>query len=529
MDARLTAIATMPLSPPPAREASFTIDLPDEQATARFAAEIANALEPGNLVTLSGDLGAGKTTFARALIRFLADDAELPVPSPTFTLVQNYELPRFPLLHADLYRLTGADELTELGLDDLAGEAVILMEWPDRAGDWLPTDRIDLSFSLDAAQSLEHRMVRVTGHGALAVRVERLAALRDFLSAASLSRAVRHRMQGDASTRIYERIDNDGAVAILMNAARRPDGPPVRDGKPYSAIAHLAEDVTPFVAMADGLRAAGFAAPEIIAADLDHGFLLLEDFGNETFVDGEPPAPIAERYALATDLLVALHGMTLPTTLPVRGAQPYTIPPYDLGAFLIEAELLLDWYLPHRGVEASAELRKEFVALWQRALQPALQGEQTWVMRDYHSPNLIWLRERGGVVCDGLAHVGLLDFQDALIGPAAYDVGSLLRDARVDVPDALEAQLLARYIDKRKANDPAFDGDAFTAIYAVMVAQRATKILGIFARLDRRDGKPQYLRHIPRVWRYLQGALAHPTLADLARWYKDHVPAFDRL
>jgi aminoglycoside/choline kinase family phosphotransferase len=146
------------------------------------------------------------------------------------------------------------------------------------------------------------------------------------------------------------------------------------------------------------------------------------------------------------------------------------------------------------------------------------------VLRDYHSPNLIWLPNR-----QGLSRVGLLDFQDALIGPAAYDVASLLQDARVDVPDALESELLARYIRKRSEQNANFDAEEFAAIYAVMVAQRSTKILGIFARLDKRDGKPQYLRHMPRVWRYLQRALAHPALAGLARWYKDNVPAFDGL
>ena len=506
------------------RETNFSVALDNEQATARFAAEIANALEPGNIVTLSGDLGAGKTTFARALIRFLAGDAAIAVPSPTFTLIQSYDLPRFPLVHADLYRLTGSDELAELGLDDLADGSVVLMEWPDRAGDWLPADRIDLSFKLSPSRSLDHREVSVSGYGALGRRVERIAALRGFLHDASLALAERKRMQGDASTRIYERIRSHSSSAILMNAPRRTDGPPVRNGKPYSAIAHLAEDVTSFVAMADGLRAQGLSAPEIYAADLKHGFLLLEDFGSELIVAGQPPTPIEPRYAEAVDLLVALHAKTLPATLPVRGAAPYAIPCYDLDAFLIEAELLLDWYVPHRGLAADDAARSEFRKLWQDALQPALNGPQTWAQRDYHSPNLIWLPQRHGI-----SRVGLLDFQDALIGPAAYDVASLLQDARVDVPDALESELLARYIGKRTEQNADFDAEAFTAIYAVMVAQRSTKILGIFARLDKRDGKPQYLRHMPRVWRYLQRALAHPALAGLARWYKDNVPAFDGL
>ena len=503
---------------------SFTVTLEDELATLRFMVDIANAIEPGDMITLSGDLGAGKTTFARALIRFFAGDAAIAVPSPTFTLVQAYDLPRFPLVHADLYRLSSADEMTELGLDDLPENTVVLMEWPERAGDYLPADRIDIAFTLAPELGIEHRDVRVTGFAAMMPRVQRIGALRRFLHQAGCAMAERQRMQGDASTRVYERIRRDHEVAILMNSPRRPDGPPVRDGRPYSAIAHLAEDVRSFVAMSRGLRDLGFSAPAIREADLEHGFLLLEDFGTESFTQGTPPAPIEDRYAEALNLLAALHVQDLPATLPVGDGAPYAIPAYDLDAFMIEAELLLDWYIPHRGLTINDAARTQFRRLWRNALAPALSGPQTWVLRDVHSPNLIWLPERAET-----QRVGLLDFQDALIGPSAYDVASLLQDARVDVPEDMELSLLTRYVRMRRDGDAAFDTTGFIQIYATMAAQRATKILGIFARLERRDRKPQYLRHMPRVWRYLQRALAHAALADLAAWYKTNVPAFEEL
>ncbi len=502
----------------------YRLSLENQSATERLAADIANALEPGDVVTLSGDLGAGKTTFARALIRKLASDPALAVPSPTFTLMQTYALPRFALVHADLYRLASADELDELGLEDESEGGVLLIEWPDRAGNRLPADRIDLAFRLMPQASADARQAILTGHGALGSRAERLMALRDFLSESGYAHAVRTRMQGDASTRLYERLDCDGENLILMNAPRRPDGPPVRDGKPYSAIAHLAEDVRPFVAMADGLRMAGLSAPEVIAADLPRGFLLLEDFGAGSVVEGKPPRSIAERYLAAVDLLAALHDRPLPSSLAVPGGHPYDIPPYDLEAFLIEADLLLDWYIPRQALAPPTEVRQAFRALWTQALQPALASPQTWVLRDFHSPNLIWLPERTGI-----RRVGLLDFQDAVMGPGAYDLASLLQDARVDVSESLEREGLARYIRQRTGTGADFDAQDFTQIYATMAAQRATKILGIFARLEMRDGKPQYLRHIPRVWRYLQRALAHPALAGLDAWYKGNVPAFDGL
>jgi hypothetical protein len=327
------------------------------------------------------------------------------------------------------------------------------------------------------------------------------------------------RIAGDASTRSYQRMTQGRNSLIVMNAPPRPDGPPVKRGLAYSAIAHLAEDVQPFVALAAALRERGFSAPKIFAADHQAGFVVLEDLGSEPMVAGSPPQPIAERYERATDLLIALHRLELPDTLPVAPHVAYTVPPYDLDAFLIEAELLLDWYLPHRGAAATAQARALFLSLWRDALRPALDAPKTWVLRDYHSPNLLWLEGR-----DGIAQVGLLDFQDAVIGPFAYDLASLLQDARVDVPEELEITLFDRYVRARREADKDFDADGFGRVYATLAGQRATKILGIFARLDRRDGKPQYLRHLPRVFAGLRRALTHPALTGLADWYLANVP-----
>jgi aminoglycoside/choline kinase family phosphotransferase len=304
-----------------------------------------------------------------------------------------------------------------------------------------------------------------------------------------------------------------------MNSPPRPDGPPLRDGRPYSAIAHLADSVVPFVALANGLADQGLSAPNIYHADLDHGLLIIEDLGDERVVSGDPPAPIAERYETAVDVLLALHGRRLPTVLPVAPQVEYRLPPYDMDALMIEVELLLDWYLPKLGATADHTARENFRTLWREALQPAIDAPQTWVLRDFHSPNLLWLPQRRE-----LARLGILDFQDGVRGPAAYDLASLLQDARVDVPEPMELALLGRYVRSRRAADPDFDGSEFIKTYVTLAAQRASKILGIFARLDLRDGKPQYLRHIPRVWGYLQRSLAHPGLAPLAAWYSEHIP-----
>jgi len=195
---------------------SFTTTLADEATTCRLMTDIAAIIEPGDLITLSGDLGAGKTTFARALIRYLADDNTIEVPSPTFTLTQTYTLPRFAVVHADLYRLSSSAELAELGLDDSPEGAVTLLEWPDRAVGYLPSNRLDITFTLEPQAGLTARNVRITGYGSFAPRTERVLTIRRFLDHSDFGRAERRRIQGDASTRSYERLTRDGATYVLM-------------------------------------------------------------------------------------------------------------------------------------------------------------------------------------------------------------------------------------------------------------------------------------------------------------------------
>src|SRR5262249_46517676 len=184
----------------------------------------------------------------------------------------------------------------------------------------------------------------VTGYGASAPRVDRMAAVRQFIAESGFSEALRAPLRGDASTRSYERLAPGGQRVLLVNSPRRPHGPPGRGGKPYSAIAHLAETVVPFVAMANGLRRLGLSAPAIHHADLEQGFLLLEDLGDERVVSGDPAAPIVECYETAVDVLLALHAQRLPDTLPVAPHLAYRTPPYARNSFLIEAELLVDWF-----------------------------------------------------------------------------------------------------------------------------------------------------------------------------------------
>lgn len=498
--------------------ATFSVALHNETATAQLMADLALLVGPGDVITLTGDLGAGKTAAARSLIRYLAGDEELEVPSPTFTLVQGYELPPFAVMHADLYRVEDESELDEIGLSPLPDATLVLIEWPERAPSAMPADRIDIALTHRPALGSNARAADITGHGKAAATIARLKALREFLDASGYMDATRKRMAGDASTRSYARLLRDDEIVILMNSPQRPDGAAIYNGKSYSAAVHLAENIRPFVAIDEGLRVVGISAPAIHHYDLDHGFLISEDFGSEGVIEGDPPRPIVERYEVATDVLAVLHRRTLPETLRLPD-QTYTIPAFDTEALLIEIGLMPEWYLPDRNAPLSDEKRAEFFAMWRELLKTPLAAPKTWIIRDYHSPNLIWLADR-----EGMQRVGVIDFQDTVLGPKSYDVVSLLQDARIDVPENIELALLSRYIKARRADDASFDPAGFAELYAIMSAQRNTRLLGTFARLNRRDGKPHYLRHQPRIWTYLQRSLAHPTLAHLRDWYLANVP-----
>ena len=297
-----------------------------------------------------------------------------------------------------------------------------------------------------------------------------------FVAAAGWAGATILPLAGDASFRRYFRIVRGSDSVVLM------DAPP----------AH--EDSRPFLAVAAHLERLGFASPRVLARDLAQGLILLEDFGDARMAEviAAEPARESSIYSQAIDLLRALHDHPAGDLLP-----------YDMGVYQREVALFPEWYLPALGLEAGPG----FAAAWEEALAPIAQDRGVTVLRDYHAENIMLLADGG---------LGLLDFQDALAGHPAYDLVSLLQDARRPVSAALEAAMLERY------------GPVDRAAYALLGAQRNTKILGIFTRLWKRDGKPRYLAYQPLVWSYLERDLAHPALAPVARWFDANVPASAR-
>ena len=333
-------------------------------------------------------------------------------------------------------------------------------------------------------------------------------------------------LPGDASTRRYARLRLDDRKAMLMDQPQNAEGtiaPPdaseeMRRALGYNAVARLAgADCARFAAAAAWLRAHGLAAPDIYAADHTQGFVILEDLGDALFADvladgGDEKA----LYQAAVEVLARIHAKDAPASL----SSNKPLFDYDQTALLAETDLLTEWFLPLAlGRAATPEEMAEYRRLWRQALASISGGRRVFVHRDYHAQNLLWLPDRAGV-----ARVGLIDFQDAVAGSAAYDLISLTEDARRDVSPELAEGATRHYLAVMKAQGSPVDEARFRQEMAVMAAQRNAKIVGIFARLYSRDGKARYLAFLPRVWSYLERDLSHPSLAALKAWYDRVIP-----
>lgn len=438
-----------------------TINLPDPDATDRMAALMAQHVRAGDTVLLSGAVGAGKSHFARAFIRTHFPGQE--VPSPSFTLVQTYQNDRVEIWHADLYRLTHPDEVQELGLAEAMTEAICLIEWPDRLGTMQPLRPIHLHLLSDGDGRIAH--ITAPHHPEMRTAL-RGHCLDDFLDSAGWGAATRQALAGDASGRSYLRLTRGRETAVLMDA---PKGQP--------------DDPAQFLRIADHLAGLDLSPPRCYAQDLTRGFLLLEDFGDTVLARLIQTDPSREPVLMraAVDVLIHLQSHPAPPNLP------------DLTADEWAASAMLD-------INDPAPLQ----AALSSALRSHANGPRVVILRDYHGENLMFLPDRSG-----MAQIGLLDFQTAQMGQPAYDLVSLLQDARRDVSPTTEAHL-CQYFCQQTGQSP----DDFSAQYATLGVLRALRILGIFAQLGRK-GKPHYLAMMPRVYGHLQRNLQHPSLVNL--------------
>ena len=349
--------------------------------------------------------------------------------------------------------------------------------------------------------------------------------IQSFLKAAKWGAAKRDSVPGDASSRRYERLSMGTQKAVLMDAPKgaetpsEPDGASVDERKAlgYNALARIAgNNPEAFACIANELSKRGFSAPKIIAMDIDKGFMLLEDLGDDLYARVIENAPESERklYEAAIDTLAAIYRSTFPS-MAEFGGKTWRIRDYDSAALLAEADLFLDWYAKDFGRDIHGPARAEWSAIWTMLFQSLDAHAPGLALRDFHAENIFWLPER-----QATDRVGLIDFQDGLFAHPAYDLVSLIEDARRDVSSELVTPLMKRFCHKAGLKY----GAKFKTAYAVMGAQRNAKILGIFVRLAERDGKPHYRDLIPRVAAHFQNNLQDPKCADLKAWIEAYVP-----
>ena len=348
----------------------------------------------------------------------------------------------------------------------------------------------------------------------------------EFISAQGWGAAARAPVAGDASSRRYERLEIDGQKAVLMDAPVLGEGVtcPVgaddaaRTALGYTAVARLAgANPHAFICLATELTRRGFSAPRILGADIENGFLLMEDLGVGRVAEDLQKAPAleAEIYGAAIDTLAAIYRSSFMPDMNARGAA-WHVGDYDALALQAEADLFTDWYAPHFDSGLSADAQAEWTQLWGQAYEALDAHASGLTLRDFHVENIFYLPRR-----EGTANIGLIDFQDALFAHPSYDLVSLLEDARRDVDPALIEPLIKRFCEGAGIKDD----EKFRAAYAVQAAQRNAKILGIFVRLNTRDGKPHYLELIPRVAAHFCNDLSHPALAGLKAWTQKHAPS----
>ncbi|MFV2092488.1 MAG: tRNA (adenosine(37)-N6)-threonylcarbamoyltransferase complex ATPase subunit type 1 TsaE, partial [Hyphomicrobiales bacterium] len=402
-----------------------------ESGTVELGRDLALWLSVGDLVALRGPVGVGKSVLARAIIRALATSANgatVEVPSPTYTLVETYRDLRLPVAHFDLYRIEDPDEVAELGFEDAMDEAAVLVEWPEKLGNHLPADYLEITLA-EQQNDDGARDITLCGHGVWAARLKRAQASAEFVARSGWAGTARHWLKGDASTRAYQRLVGAQGSAILMDAPAVEPAAPAGGGRSYATIAGLATDVTAFLAVNEHLRRLGLSAPRILSADAEPGFMLLEDFGVQSFEkilgDGED---LKTPYRAALAVLARLQETAPPGELPYGGGT-HKLPTYDLSALLAEVELLVQWFWPmHLGTPCPPSQITAYKNIWSRALL-RLEAPSVLVLRDFHSPNLYWLPRRHGA-----GRIGIIDHQDAAIGHPAFDLMSLAQDARHDLP-----------------------------------------------------------------------------------------------
>ncbi len=464
-----------------------------------FVISLSSVLGKGDVITLNGQIGAGKTTFAKFLISNLTQTPIEEISSPTFNLYQTYEGETLDVLHYDFYRIDSELELAEIDLDESYTDKICIIEWANKYPNILPKDRIEISIECKD----QERYYKINPLGKCREAIDSLNKVEDFLDEHDIKFKEIKKLPGDASKRGYFRVSNSNKNLIVMDVTQENDA----NGKTL-----MTGGIDDFITICEYLDSINVRVPKLIARNKINTLLLEEDLGECSYTGMVAKLDFRELYEPAIETLIHISNIKHPKNIST-GPNPHYMRDFDLNIYLKEAGTFIDYYWPFvNGTFCGEDERQEFIEILSN-LYSNLSDDKTLMLRDFHSPNLLFLQNE-----KGLKKCAIIDFQDALLGHPLYDLVSLSNDARLTIDEGHEQYLIDLYKSSFCFNDFEFDKLSFMEQYQILGVQRSIKILGIFARLAIIDSNHNYIVHMPRVITYIKRILESGNLPELKYW-----------
>ena len=465
----------------------------------KLTKELTPLLSEGGVMTLNGQIGAGKTTLAKLVIHDLTQTPLEDIVSPTFNLYHTYNRDNLEIAHYDFYRIESEIELPEIDLNDSFTDKICIIEWAEKFQDLLPKDRIEISIKCIENE----RLYRINPLGKFGDIVNNRAKIENFLSDLDINFTELQRLPGDASKRRYYRIMSSDNTMILMDATQESD---------IKSKTGLTNGIDDFIKIQEYLDSIDVRVPNLIARNKIDNIILEEDLGEYSYTDVLTKQNYQELYNPAIKTLIHISNINHPKNISTN-SNPHYLKEFDLDIYLNEAEIFIDYYWPFvHGKQCNADKKQEFRDIMEEVYSN-LSNDKTLMLRDFHSPNLLFLENE-----NGFRKCAVIDFQDALFGHPLYDLVSLTNDARITIDEYQEKYLIELFRKDFPFSNFQFDSLSFMQQYHILGVQRSIKILGIFARLAILETNQNYLVHMPRVICYIKRIMQSGKIQRLANW-----------
>ena len=465
----------------------------------KLAKELVPLLNEGGVMTLNGQIGAGKTTLAKLIIQELTQTPLEDIVSPTFNLYHTYNRDNLEIAHYDFYRIESEIELLEIDLNESLTDKICIIEWADKFRDLLPKDRIEIFIKCKKNE----RVYRINPLGKFREVVSNRAKIENYLGGLDINFTELQRLPGDASKRNYYRVMSPDNTMILMDATQESN---------IKSKTGLSNGIDDFIKIQKYLDSIDVRVPKLIVRNGIDNILLEEDLGGYSYADMLTKENYQKLYNPAIKTLIHISNINHPKNISTD-SNPHYLKEFDLDVYLNEAEIFIDYYWPFiHGKQCNADKKQEFTNVMGEVYSN-LTDDKTLMLRDFHSPNLLFLENE-----NGFRKCAVIDFQDALFGHPLYDLVSLTNDARISIDEHQEKYLIDLYKKDFPFNNFQFDSLSFIEQYHILGVQRSIKILGIFARLAILETNQNYLVHMPRVICYIKRIMQSGSIQTLACW-----------